>query len=487
MFLRLSSAVMTSFLTASLSLSASAGAQSERFSPQQLQEDLQIAKRAIEEAHGGMYRYRPKTYIDQQFADAQTALNHSTDALGFYRHLKPAVASIACGHTAALLPLSIKEAMKHELLLPFEVKILQGRVFVFRDLSGAQQFAGREILSINGMDIKSIVRTMTNAMHGDGNIPTMRAIEVGRAFKELLFTMLQMHGEFKIVLRDPKSKTVGQHQIAGLESDALKQAWSKQYPQDQDSERFLNTVFFEQGKIAYLKIDNFSVTGTDKDGEAILKETFEAIRDQGSHTLVIDVRDNGGGEDALGKLLFSYLVDQPFSYYDALTIKTDKYTMDQYAEEPIRLKAKWLSARADGQFNFLKHPNLGIQQPSLPTFKGRVLILVNGGSYSTTAEFLTQAHTHRRATFIGEESGGAYFGNTSGHNMLLTLPNTKVRLVVPLMTFQLSTQGPHAADRGVMPDYAVQRTIADYLQGRDPEWNLALRLAKQNKAGSKNN
>lgn len=485
MFSRLSFAVITSFLIASLYHSASAMAQGESFSPQQLQEDLQIAKRVLEEAHGGMYRYRSKAYIDQQFVDAQAALSHSNDALGFHRLLKPTIASIACGHTTALLPLSIKESLKHELLLPFEVKILQGRVFVFRDLSGTNQFAGQEILSINGMDIHSIVRTMTNAMHGDGNIPTMRAIEVGRAFKELLFTMLQMRGEFKVVLRNPKSKTVKQHQIEGKELEALKQIWAKQYPQDQDSDRFLNTFFFEQGKIAYLKIDNFSVARTEKDGASILKETFEAIRDQGSHTLVIDLRDNGGGEDALGKLLFSHLVDQPFSYYDALTVKTDNYTMDQYAEEPIRLKAKWLSARPDGQFNFLKHPNLGIQQPSLPTFKGRVLILINGGSYSTTAEFLTQAHTHHRATFIGEESGGAYFGNTSGHHMLLTLPNTKVRLVVPLMTYQLSTQGQHEADRGVMPDYPVQRTIDDYLQGRDPEWNLALSLAKQNKAASK--
>jgi C-terminal processing protease CtpA/Prc len=195
---------------------------------------------------------------------------------------------------------------------------------------------------------------------------------------------------------------------------------------------------------------------------------------------VLDLRDNGGGEDALGKLLFSYLVDQPFQYYDELTLKRDKYSFAKYAEEaPPRLKPSSIRARPDGQFDYLKHPNLGLQQPSLPTFQGRVFILMNGGSFSTTAEFLTQAHSHQRATFIGEESGGGYFGNTSGNHMILQLPNTKTRLVVPLLTYYENTLRPHAKDRGVFPDYPVQRTIDDYLKGRDPEWELALKLARK--------
>ncbi len=479
MFTRLSSTLAASALVASLSIASNAFAQTNSFTPTQLLEDLQIAKQALEEAHGGIYRYNSKAYIDRHFDEAKAALNHDIDALGFYRLLKPAVASIACGHTTALLPLDIKASLDHELLLPFDVKLLQGRVFIFRDFSEGNRLAGQEIVSINGMEIRSIVQTLSKAMHGDGNIPSMRAIEVGRAFKELLFTMLGMRQQFKVVLRNPKSKSLTQHQIVGQELHSLKQASLKQYPQDQDSTNFLKLSFFDDAKIAYLKIDNFIVKEENKDGATILKESFETIRDKNAATLIIDVRDNGGGEDALGKLLFSYLIDTPFSYYDALTIKTDHYTMDQYAEEPIRLKAKWLSARSDGQFDFLKHPNLGIQQPSLPAFKGRVLILINGGSYSTSSEFLTQVHAHHRATFIGEESGGAYYGNTSGHHMLLTLPNTKVRLVVPLMTYQLSTKQSHAADRGVMPDYPVQRTIEDYIQGRDPEWRLALKLAHQ--------
>ena len=53
-----------------------------------------------------------------------------------------------------------------------------------------------------------------------------------------------------------------------------------------------------------------------------------------------------------------------------------------------------------------------------------------GGSFSTTCEFLSTLHHHHRATFIGEETGGGYYGNTSGMSLPLVLPNSKI--VMPM-------------------------------------------------------
>ena len=126
----------------------------------------------------------------------------------------------------------------------------------------------------------------------------------------------------------------------------------------------------------------------------------------------------------------------------------------------------------------LNHPNLGIQQPGKPTFEGKVWILINGGCFSTTAEFLSQAHYHRRATFIGEESGGGYYGNTSGVVPALTLPNTKLIVYVPLVTYFVAVGGYKAAAHGVLPDHPIRYTIEELLAGTDKELALALELAR---------
>jgi C-terminal processing protease CtpA/Prc len=57
---------------------------------------------------------------------------------------------------------------------------------------------------------------------------------------------------------------------------------------------------------------------------------------------------------------------------------------------------------------------LDLQQPGKPFFTEPVFMLIDSGCFSTTSEFLTVAHVHHRATFIGQESAGAYSGNNSG-------------------------------------------------------------------------
>src|SRR6266699_2025473 len=50
-------------------------------------------------------------------------------------------------------------------------------------------------------------------------------------------------------------------------------------------------------------------------------------------------------------------------------------------------------------------------------------------SNSEPTEFLSVLHSHKRATFIGEETGGSYYGNTSGiYRANLELPNSKLKL-----------------------------------------------------------
>jgi hypothetical protein len=122
-------------------------------------------------------------------------------------------------------------------------------------------------------------------------------------------------------------------------------------------------------------------------------------------------------------------------------------------KEKEPLPAALLERQPNGKYRAVKHPNWGTQQPSKPAFRGQVYILINGNSFSTTAEFLSHVHFRKRATFIGEESGGGYYGNSSGFMPRLVLPNTKAMVSVPLMTYYLSVGDyqPKAAAHGITP------------------------------------
>jgi C-terminal processing protease CtpA/Prc len=196
--------------------------------------------------------------------------------------------------------------------------------------------------------------------------------------------------------------------------------------------------------------------------------------------LILVLRDNGGGADDLGKLVLSYLIGEPFQYYEDLVLNGLDFSFRKYTNQKRKLPSEMLERQPNGKYRMVKHPNWGTQQPSKPGFTGKVYILINGNSFSTTSEFLSHAHARKRAVFIGEESGGGYYGNTSGPGALLTLPNTKLQAYVPLMTYYMAVRDYKAASHGVVPDHAVKYTIQELLAGTDKELALALELARKN-------
>ena len=78
---------------------------------------------------------------------------------------------------------------------------------------------------------------------------------------------------------------------------------------------------------------------------------------------------------------------------------------------------------------------------------------------------------------------GAYYGNNSGTVVRITLPNTKLGVFIPLMSGYMSVGGTHEHDpkRGVIPDFPVQRTVADLVAGVDRDFNLALELSRKSR------
>jgi hypothetical protein len=95
-------------------------------------------------------------------------------------------------------------------------------------------------------------------------------------------------------------------------------------------------------------------------------------------------------------------------------------------------------------------------------------VLQNGGSFSATGEFTSVLHhNYPDAVFVGEEGGAGYYGNVSGASVRLTLPNSGVRVNLPLMKYSSAVEGYTPLDRGLIPDISIEPSIEDILVGSD--------------------
>jgi uncharacterized protein (TIGR03435 family) len=440
----------------------------------ELRRDLHVLHDALEEGHPGIYRYTPKAEVDRSFQQVEAQLTHSLTALEFYRLLAPLVAHIKCGHTELRPSAAMRIRLADEPLLPIEAAIGKGKVQVARDFSESR-LAGAEILAINDVAAGSILTSMLAAVHGDGDSATAGPYRLshGLGFARNLYLISGMQSPFRVrySLDGKTAETV----VNGMPLNAMTEP---------ETPRAGNASWrlLEDGSSGLLRVKAFEGKA---EGEipmaAFFDRVFAEIRAKGLSRLILDVRDNGGGEDELGRRLYAYFADQPFLYYRDLILNKLSFHLFQYVpnREPLPANIHDLvKLGKDDKYHLVGHPNWGVQRPAAAHFAGKTVVLMNGGSLSTTCEFLAMLHHRGGAAFVGEETGGGYYGNTSGTDVALVLPRSKLILQLPLVSYTMAIEGNAHGSRGIQPDHPVEYAIEDVIRGRDRAMETALAIAR---------
>jgi C-terminal processing protease CtpA/Prc len=225
-------------------------------------------------------------------------------------------------------------------------------------------------------------------------------------------------------------------------------------------------AFLAENSSAILTIPSFR---EDNDFEGFLRDSFHALRERGTKNLIIDLRENGGGQDLYGMLLYSYLAPAPFRYYASLETRADHFSVTRYDPEfPAEAFRKRLIKTDDGKFLVRQdqHRGLQLQQPDPDRFAGKVLCLIGIVTGSAATEFGAVAQSQNRAVFIGEETAGGYSMDSSGTTLNIVLPKTHAHAFVPTVRYNLAVK-PRGSHHGIVPDVIAQASVQDVISGID--------------------
>jgi carboxyl-terminal processing protease len=193
--------------------------------------------------------------------------------------------------------------------------------------------------------------------------------------------------------------------------------------------------------VGYLRLADFVISGTTlPNGTELLADLDRRLAEfdaQGVHSLILDLRNNGGGSlQTTDELLGRFLPDTARTVHE----------LDQRGHETFEL--------AGGRL----HPR------QLP-----MAVLINGGSASASEVTAAALHDAHRAVLVGQKTAGAVASSE-----LLPLPGGGgIQIAVAAATAQ---SGAELDGVGVTPDITTpqSRTLADYRSGRDPQLDAAV-------------
>ena len=449
---------------------------------EKLLNDLDILYQALDKFHSGMYWYTPKDSVDLAFQLACESITKDLNVLEFHKLIAPLVALSREDHTDIYLPESVKTKTNKEVkLLPFTFVFLGKELYCVKNASDFQEFAleGKRIESINGETPMAIVDKIGNLFASDGFIKTVKLSDLeGFSFSKYYFYYYGEVNQFEIKWKNIQAPL----KVKAITKDEINKRLSERYNKAKNTpEKDLLEYKKLNNSIAYLGIHSFSNSDIKEDSKEknlkiFLQNSFKAISENKIQTLVIDVGENGGGTEGNEGLLFSYL-GKNYQKYLKVRAKTQKAILDNGVDEPITLKTFGFLERTfankkmeDGSYERKKRAGHGLmaykKEPKYK-FSGKVYVIISHVTYSGGSEFSNMMYTNNLATFVGQETGGGYLGNTSGYSQELVLPNSKIEIDIPALQFVMNVKPKLPKGSGVIPHYKVVPTFEQYINGEN--------------------
>jgi hypothetical protein len=421
-----------------------------RISPEKARQDLKILRDTLEEIHPGLYRYQSKAQLNRIFDSCYIAVKDTIPLTSFFVLTSRMIAAIEDGHANCRLQREWTDAYAANIkVFPAQVLFLNSHAYI-ACCKQNNELTEAELLSIDHHPVKEIVGKLFSLIPSDGKISSRKNWELDGTFPMLYNFVYGAKANYEITYRSKDD---------GVKSAILKADLSKDvscFKLYSRPEKYLR-LDYRPGGVAVMTVLTFFngfLDQTKENFSQFMASSFKELKEKHIQKLIIDIRANQGGNDGNGLMLYSYISSQPFRYYASLESVNKKFT------EPDS-----------------DHVNLGIHQPALNHFDGKVYILTDGRSFSVATEFPAMARSHNRAIFIGEETGGGYYGNTSGDEAFVTLPNSGISCRIPEDNYFGAVKKTKYKDRGVIPDHIVIPAISDVLNHRDPQLDAALKLA----------
>lgn len=314
-------------------------------------------------------------------------------------------------------------------MFPLNINIHNGKIYArqnyVRESDNYTINKDIAISKINNVTSEEIINELQKYSHGE--TAELRKHMSTLLFPYWIYSIFDFKNSFIIETEDNKPPlNISKEDIWETQDENLIENWFKMQTND----------------TGYLRLGSFDVNTESGEFSDIIEGAFTELKKNNAKNLIIDVRNNTGGQTDAGAKVISYLTTKRLNQ---ASMASEKLNQDNNGIFGYRGKP--------GETVEIDVTNGQMIEPADADlhFSGKTLVLINEMTYSAGIVFATTVQDHGLATLVGQATGG--FSNQTGNMVPFYLPNTKLLVLAP--SRYIRRVSGLQANQPVMPDTLV--------------------------------
>ena len=430
-----------------------------------VREDLRVLYDGLESGHFDLFANKTRAEYDAVYDETYASVTEPMTPEESQILFQTFAAFGDVAHARIDFPVSIWMEYVGEggLAFPLYPRFSEGRFFIGEDYSGSDLVTeGDEIVAINGVSIADWLERLGRHLSAD----TDYLLETQLEFSWPVYLWLETGpvDTFELEVR-----WQGEGAIETVMLPALTRAdmQANQASAAVDEERPLREARMLSDRVAYLKPGPF-YNAEDPDNLwdtasylTFLDDGFESFIAAGADALIVDVRNNPGGDAAFSDPIAAWFADEPFRFASEFYVRSSPEAEAANAarldpDDTDSVNAIYAEKFAETPYGEVFEVEFPMVQPhGGQQFDGDVYVLVDRHSYSNAVTFAAMVQDYGFGMIIGEET--ADLATTYGAMESFTLPNSGVSVGFPKAHI-IRPNGDESV-RGVLPDITIPSPV----------------------------